>query len=316
MVNKSEFEEKLREELRMKANEAGVSDEVFSKIIKQIEEDERVGRIRQKKIIGNSITKRLAAVSLCCILTIVGMSFAFPEEVKAAAVKAVDTLKTIFVLDKSGDEYKIVEKNAEDYEITYNYCTTSYLSDEELTYKMGFKVNFPLKLNYGFTYADKAEGLFHNKKLSLETHKKIEADMIKAISDDEAFDRLKEYGLYRDVFATYIKADNKIFIELQASDSPDKTKEEAINIIISTKVGDADASWVESYYPEYKFIMENGIGKSDLYEKPERVIKSHSLVWVSNGVRYILSMYKDFDLTMEEAVKIAESFMAGGAELR
>lgn len=89
-------------------------------------------------------------------------------------------------------------------------------------------------------------------------------------------------------------------------------------IVKVTKVGNSDAVWVEEVYPDYAINKKHKIGTFDgepdydYSAKPKNLIKTHFLIWGSNGVRYELdSVDQGFELSMKDAVKMAESFMEG-----
>ena len=308
MVNKLNFEDKIKQELTTKAGEAEISEEMLFKIINRIENNNEGNRSMLKDKIQKMMMRKWIAASLCIVLIMGGVMFTFSGEVRAATLDVVNTIKTIFVLDKSQGEYKIVEKTSEDVIFTPVCSKTTKLSDEELSIKMGFEITFPKTLYGEYKLDNKAEAVGINKKVSLETSNQIQSNMFKAIDDEEAMNSLSQYNAYRYIFGTYINNDgNTIFIGVWPLDGPaagDKST------AIETAVGGAKAFWIEEVYPNYRHIDENGVGQSDLYTKPNGIARKHILSWDVNGVRYHISTYQQLELTMEEAVKIAESFMS------
>lgn len=310
MISKWNLDDRIKQELTLKANTINPSDEMLWKIIKRIEND----KIEDKSMLNDSLSKiimkRWIAISLCGILIFSGMLLAFSVEARAIALDAVNTIKTIFVLEKLEGKYEIVEKSSTDEILTPILSRGSQLSDAELTAKMGFTIRFPETLYGEYRYINKAEAVGVSKPVNADVRKQIEWDMIKATYDADVFNNLTDYEPYRNVFATYMsKKGNILFISIESSEVP--LKDEATSITVETKVGGVNAAWVEEAYPNYKSIYENGIGKSDLYTKPEGISKIHYLTWTVNGVRYQLSTNTEWELTMEESVKIAESFMKG-----
>lgn len=311
MVYKSDFENRVKHELNEKAEEVAPTDEMLREIICRIEDCEGGKDYMLKGRFSNIMTKKFVTVALCGVLAFGGMAFTFSEEVRAATL---DQLKSIFILDKSDGEYNITEVTTSEKLFTPICSQTSWLSDEELSAKLGFKVYFPEKLYGDFKYEHKAEAVGIRKVVSAEAMNQLEMNMHMAIKDDDSFKSLSEYDPYRGVFATYIKKDGStIFINKKAAEDTSEFKytsyERGNKIIKETKVGKAKAAWLESVYPDYTSIIENGIGKSDIYSKPNGIVTNHSLTWVYDGVEYYLSTYQDFELSMKEAVKIAKSFM-------
>jgi hypothetical protein len=262
-----------------------------------------------KDKIQNMMMRKWIAASLCAVLIMGGVMFTFSEEVRAATLDVVNSIKTIFVLDKSQGEYTIVEKTSEDVIFTPVCSKTTKLSDAELSTKMGFELTFPRMLYGEYKLDNKAESVGINKEVSLETLDKLQSDMFKAIDDEEAMKSLSQYNPYRYIFGTYINNDgNIIFIGMWPLDGPAAPGNKST--AIETAVGDVKAVWLEEVYPNYRHIDENGIGQSDLYTKPSGIVRNHILTWDANWVRYRISTYRQLELTMEEAVKIAESFMS------
>jgi len=131
--------------------------------------------------------------------------------------------------------------------------------------------------------------------------------MIKAIDDIVAFNKLGNYNPYRRVFGIYGNSEGKICINIWDEKSPMKFDE--LNTVEQTKIGDIEASWIEEVHPNYVDTTINGVVKSSIYDRPKGITKKHGLTWTDNGVRYYLISHKQSEFTMEEAIKIAESFM-------
>ena len=315
MVYKSNFENKVKHGLIQKAEEVESSNKVFSHILNRIEDYEGGNSYMLKDRVSSFITKKVITVTLCGVLAFGGIAYLFSEEVRAATLDAINQIKTVFILDKSEGDYSIIELTEKEKVFTPIIAQTSWLSDEELTKKMGFNVYFPETLYRNFKYEGKAESVGIRMEISAETMTRLEINMLSAISDEEAFNSIKEYKPYRYVFATYISEDgDTIFINMKASEDNSEFKytsfEKGSKIIKDTKVGKARAAWLETVSLDYPKITRNGMGTSDIYEKPKNIVKNYSLTWVLGGVEYYLSTYQDFELNMKDAVKIAESFMA------
>lgn len=311
MVNNLNFEDRIRKELTSRASEVEISDLMLNSITYRIENDNGGDRSMLKDKFQSVIMRKWIVISLAAVLVICGAMFTFSSDVRAATISVMDKIKTIFVLEESQGEYKIVETTSEDPIFSLACSRTTRLRDEELASKMGFNFTFPKTLSGGYNYEHKSEGVGINKIVSAETSEKLQSDMLKAIDDESAFNSLSEYNPYRTIDAAYKKEGNVIFISLLPSDAM-ILEQSGRNIPtdIETSVGDAKALWIEVRYPNYKHISENGVGQSDLYTKPDGILMEHRLIWDYNGVRYSIGTYLQFELTMEETVKIAEAFMA------
>ncbi len=297
----------IKKDLIEKASEVKLPDEMISKMMNRIE-NKGGNHNMLKDRIHNTMMKKWVVVSICGILATTAMMYTFSEKAWALALDAVGTIKTIFVLEKSGKEYKIVEKSATDPLISPTYVRTSKLSDEEISKKLGFTVTFPEKLYGEYKHRDKGEGVGIQSQISEEMMRQLESVMIDAIDDDTAFNGLSEYKPYRFAFANYI--DNKNHhICISIHDAEASVPIENYSTVVKTKIGNKDAIWTEMIFPDYEHIMENGVGRSNLFQKPESIVKMNYLIWESNGVRYTINDVKGQELLMKEAVKIAESFM-------
>lgn len=310
MVNKLDFEDRIKQELTAKAKEVEISDFMFNKIKNRIETDTKGNKEILKYKFHGVIMRQWVVISLTLLLAIGGVMFTFSSDIRAATLAVVDKIRTIFVLEEFQGEYKIVEKTTKDKMFAPVCCKTTMLSDAEIASKIGFELTFPEKLSGGYKLCDKAEEVGINKIVSEETIEKLESDMIKAINDEKIFDSLSQYNPYRDVFAVYSKDGNDMFISMRSLDAI--TVEQGyrdISTAIETSVGDTKALWIEVTHANYRHISENGVGKSDLYTKPDGITKKHILTWDYNGVTYEISTCLESELTMDEALKLAEDFM-------
>lgn len=309
MHRKINLENVIRRELEMKAYEVEISDKVFSRIINRIESYEGGSANMLKDRISNFVMKSRLAVSLCLALALVAAVCTFSDGARAAALNVVNAVKTVFVVDKVDGEYKLVEKPAD-----YPYCTPivsrgTTLNDKELSDKYGFNVFFPETLYGEYKRESNAELVGIKMKVNEKTMRQLQKDMFEAIDNDAAFEKLREYKPYRMLSSFYVNNNNynRIFIDMWASDASEKI-EDGGNVI-KTKVGDADADWIDSVYPDYSNMAEGGMTIEDTNTIPEGIVKSHALTWYSEGIMYYIGTVKGTELAMEDAVKIAESFM-------
>jgi hypothetical protein len=309
MANKEWLEELVTQDLQRKASEVQPSDEMLSRMMGRIKADGGGNSSRIKYRIPSFHIRRWIVVTVCSAFILMGIMFTLSEDVRAATLEAIDTLKSIFVIDRSENgEYAIVEKAADDFLTSFSVCNTTYLSDEELTRKMGFHVYFPEKLNDEFKLMERVEGVGIREQVSLEVIEQMETTQLKAINDAAVFDSLAEYNPFRDVFAIYEgEKGTMLFIGMEKEVFPPIFDKNSISF--ETTIGGKSALWIETVRPDYKSISSNGIGKADLYTKPDKMLKDYYLVWNSDGIKYELSTSDDLVLTMEEAVELAETFM-------
>ena len=310
MLNKLNFEDRVKHELTTKAKEVEVSDLIFNRITNRIESDTGNRSLLKVKF-QRTMMRKWIPVSLAAVLIIGGVMFTFSPEVRATTLGVINTIKTIFVLEKSQGEYKIVEKTTEEAIFTPSCGGTTTLSDAELSIKMGFNLTFPETLYGEYKLERKSDGMGIKKKVSEEIYQQIRLDMNKAIEDEAAFNSLSQYGPYRNVYAFYNKEGNTIAIGMVPLDGPTPEESGYISTTIETSVRGTKAVWIELLLPIYNRVKGDGVlSKPDMYTMPNGVSTNYILTWDYNGVRYDISTILQSELAMEEAVKIAESFMA------
>jgi hypothetical protein len=313
MVKKLDLENCIRYDLARKADEVNATDQMLVNVLERIDSGEESKMKIIDYIISNMSLKRWVAVSLCGILVLTGMVFTFSVDARAAAINSI---KTIFLLDKVDGDFKLVKKSTADNVLGEGYGTYTNQSDVELTEKLGFNVLFPPALYGDFKYLHKGEDVNLIEKVNQETSKQLQATLYKAINAENAFNSLKKYKPYRSVGAIYKNnAEDFVFITMQSKDIGALPGYGEINAATETKAGDVDASWLEVVTPDYQTTNEKGYLQNDISAKPKGIKKIHYLTWAFGEAKYFLCKYDDAKLTMEDAVKLAESFMEGQKEM-
>lgn len=251
--------------------------------------------------------KKTATVSICSLLCATAILIGSSSTVRAATLSALDSIKSIFVVEGTGKDAKIVQKStSEDLFITSNGQNT-LKSDAELGKILGYKIKYPNKLAGGFELQCRALHVVLGKKLSYDSIPQIMPPFGKAVENQEEFSKLADYLPFRTVSGSYKKGDTNIIIFAEperqinaAYDSPEKEEEKE-----EIEIGDIKGFWCEFKYPEYPYKD----GKSDMSVKP--VLKdTSSLYWINNGIRYSLSTLIGDDFTKEEAIRLATEFQA------
>lgn len=247
--------------------------------------------------------KKTATVSICSLLCATAILIGSSSKVRAATLSALDSIKSIFVVEGTGKDAKIVQKStSEDIFITSNGQNT-LKSDAELGKILGYKIKYPNKLAGGFELQCRALHVVLGKKLSYDSIPQIMPPFGKAVEKQEEFSKLADYSPFRTVSGSYKKGDTHISIfaepEEQLSAAYNSPEKEEVEI------GEIKGFWYEFIYPEYPYKN----GTSDMSVKP--VLKdTFSLYWVNNGIRYSLSPLVGDKLSKEEAIKIASDFQA------
>jgi len=312
MENKQDFEERIRMELKLKGNEVSPSDELYSKIINDVINNKKGSFEMLKNRIINIGSKRLVAAILCALMILSIVSFSTSENVKAFATETINHIKTIFVLDGTNTDYKVVEKPADTTFIWLSTSKDTKLSDNELTKKVGFQVSFPEVLCSDMKLTDKCELIYLNK-ITYEDSQKLQPNILKAINDETVFNSLNTYEPARGVGALYTNDKSELFI----SNAP--ISAEIKNLLSSSKLTKVDLNgtlgyWAEIPVPSYSLIEQNAITQQDITKQPKDIKTSHMFFWSSNKVYYTIAFLPDKELSMDETVAIAKSFIDQSAK--
>jgi hypothetical protein len=307
MKNKQDFEERIRTELKLKGNELSPSDELYSRIINGVINDKKGSFKLLKSRILNIGSKRLATAILCALIILSIVSFSTSNNLKAFATETINRIKTIFVLDATNTDYKLVEKPADTTFISSSASKDTLLSDHELSKKVGFQVFFPKVLCNDMKLTDKFEVISINK-ITYEDSQKVKPNMLKAIDDDTMFNTLTAYKPTRGVGAQYINDKSQLSI----SNTPISV--EINNELLSSPSTKVDLNgtlgyWFEVPIPSYPLVKQNDITQNDMTKQPKDIKTAHALFWSSNGICYSITFLSDKELPMDETVAIAKSFI-------
>jgi len=307
MENKQDFEERIRKELKLKGNELCPSDELYSRIINDVINNDKGRFIMFKNRILNIGSKKLATAILCALIILSTISFSTSNNLKAFATETINRIKTIFVLDTTNTDYKLVEKPAGTTFISSSTSKGTILSDNELSKKVGFQVFFPKVLCNDMKLTDKSEVISINK-ITYEDSQKVQPNMLKAIDDETVFNTLAAYEPTRGVGAQYINDKSQLFI----SNKP--TSVEINKLLLSSPSTKVDLNgtvgyWFEVPSPSYPLIKQNDITQNDMTKQPKDIKTAHALFWSSNGICYSITFLSDKELPMDETVAIAKSFI-------
>lgn len=305
MENKQDFEERIRSDLKIKGNEISPSDELYSKIIDDFlyNKGGKFKMFKNKFIYINK--KRLLVATLCIAIAI---SFETSSNLRAFATETVNKIKTIFIVEGTDKNYKVSEQPADKPIFSTGHSKITNLNDDELSKKVGFKISFPKFLCNGFNLISKYEFVMLNK-LSYENIPKVRNNISKAIDDVEVFKSLAEYNPSRAVSADYIKDD--VDISIFATPNINEFKSQ----ISSAKYTKVNLNGLEGYWlglpvPTYPTIKQGEQFENDMSQNPNEIKIAHTLLWLSNGVCYQMVFSPDKELSMDQTVAIAKSFIS------
>jgi hypothetical protein len=304
MENKQDFEERIRKNLNLIGNELCPSDELYSRIMNDVVNSKKGNFTMFKNRISNIGGKKLSIAILCAFMILSIVSFSTSNNLKAFATETINHIKTIFVLDEKSN---VVEKAADTTFIGVTTGKDTLLSDNELTKKVGFQVFFPKNLYSGMKLTNKNE-LINLNKITFEDSQRVQPNMLKAIDDKAVFNSLTSYEPTRGVGAEYVNDKTQLFISIGPVSSEIK------NLLSSYTSAKVDLNgtlgyWCEVPIPSYPLIKQSEIMQQDMSKKPNTIKTLHPFIWCSNGVSYLITFLPDKELSMDETVAIAKSFI-------
>jgi hypothetical protein len=303
MAKKESLDELIKRALELSTDNVQISPDILGRLKSSLAAPEKI--IFRKPSNGWNVRKKLG-LALGVILMISVICCTLSKDTRAMAATALKMVKAIFVLENEGKGYRVVKQQVEKVNLFHSVCETTQLTDIEIAEKVGYKVSFPKSLAYGYTLKDKALRVSLNKMVNYNTAEALNQRLSRAIEDDREFRKLSAFKPHREISGTYKNRQAAtIFINISRS----WPKEALSGKTVTIATGKIEANWMESPFPVYPIKKENGIKSADMTKKPADIIITHSLYWEYGGLGYYLCSFYTNDLTLDEAVKIAESFI-------
>ncbi|WP_241395527.1 hypothetical protein [Clostridium beijerinckii] len=192
-------------------------------------------------------------------------------------------MKTIFLLDKSGNIIEKSEDEAVD-DVTVGGFEITDKNKNEIEGKFGFEFNFPKKVgNFSITeiagYPVSPVAMMTVKDLKYKDEENSLDKFRKAVGDDQIFNELsKDYKIIRNICESYEDSEkHKFFIYLSKF-----SEDSEMNSVKETTIDNIKCRVLEENRAKYE-RSENG---DDVTKKPISVNKIYYMVWDYNGVSY------------------------------
>jgi Sigma-70 region 2 len=222
------------------------------------------------------------------------MVVTFSQEAKVVAAQGVDSIKTIFVVEKKDGHYFTVIKPIRKFQLSQGLSKKLFgVDDSSLGQKVGFKVAFPDTLD-GYQLEFKAIGVKLDRKLDVDAFSQLGDRIQKAFDDDRVLESLKVYDAHRYSGACYRKGDTVIGIYVMS-----RTYRIIHNVIKNVTFQSCKGFWLE--HPRNQYFKDKNTEVKNLQVR-------HSLFWVKNGRGFYLRSEGETDLTYHEAIQIADLF--------
>jgi hypothetical protein len=303
------FDNIVKEALNQEANEYTYLEGIFQNIKKEVIKDkEKSTWIRNNSWISTN-NRKIISTTLGCILIAFVLLFTFSGNIRSLAA---DTIERIFVLAQAGNDTKVVDKPMDEVDFTYCCSNRTFLSENELEQKLGYSVHFPEILYGDYKLEDKSLNVSLGKKIKRAVYQDQDIEMImgKALEDDSELKKLMEYDAYRSISASYRNQNGSrisIYIEpMQEANRIDEIKK--YYSVEDVDINNLNGIWVKYKYPEYEEKIENDVIIIDRSKPPVNIIDTYSLRWETEDVSYHMEAFKNHNISIKKAIKIAESF--------
>ena len=254
--------------------------------------------MEKKKYFSIKNIRKAVLVPICCSLFAIVGVFSFSPGARAAAQEA---LKTIFLLDKSGNIIERSEDEAVD-DVTVGGFEITDKNKNEIEGKFGFEFDFPEEVgNFSITeiagYPVSPVAMMTVKDLKYKDEENSLDKFRKAVGDDKIFNELsKEYKIKRNICESYEDSEkHKFFIYLSKFSEDSET-----NSVKETTIDNIKCRVLEKNKAKYE-RSENG---DDVTKKPISVDKVYYITWDYNGVNYRIYIGKD-----SEDINVGKQFV-------
>jgi len=287
-----EFDNRIKRELINKVDEVQFSQGIFFRVLAGVEQK----RSYNYYFLG---MKKYTLAAICVLFLIIGTTFTFSPDVRAVASGVVQSVRTVFVLNKDD---QVVERPANQVFVTPACSLNTQLSDAELSKKIGLHFSFPPTINGDFNMQRKAEAVCFASPIDYETFINLQNKTEEAINNQDAFNSLKQYKPYHSVGAVYQNPSGlTVGLVIHESSVPLSTENMKITETMQTQVNYIDAKWIGLSYPDNS--------QQDLTQKPQGMISTHLLMWSANNATYEIIPINNTHLSMEQTLSLAEAFM-------
>lgn len=256
--------------------------------------------------------KKTVVISMCCLMCLTTILLSSSSTVRAAAMGAIDSIKSIFVVEGWGNDIKIVRKPVTEIKSPVSVFSITSLNDSEIEKLIGYKVLFPENLSDNFKLANRCITLSLKTDISYNSAPEVKSQMEKAIYNQKEFKNLSVYSPYRAI-SSYYKCNEPKGFNLIINCWPIPTGVENYSDKEEVKVGNSKGYWLNINYPEYPQSNVNGNLQSDLTTPPTIKNDCYMLSWSKNKLYYSIYIFEKSNplrISKEEAIKIAEEFQA------
>lgn len=257
---------------------------------------------------------RVSIVTTCLIALLFTSMIVASPKARSAALEAYNSLKTIFVIEKVGDEYITVEK-PEDIESAFENLGGITLDDnkreafEKIT---GFKLHFPQRVGEYYNrryYPNGGITVYNINRKDLEQNRDR---FLEAILNEKTYSKLSKFDMRRWVYTTYTDKMGKGFNLYIGKHTPQYFGSNN-RVLKKFDIDGVDCEIIESTRALYSWKTEGDWRVEDMTKEP-KIVKLYYLVWDYDGVQYSIITpgvpgTKEKDLDEEKAIGFAKAYI-------
>lgn len=302
MNNKDYLDDVLKSVINDSVSNIETSRDIFNEAWNKKEKE-----MSKRKYFSMEYIKKVALVPACCVaFALIGV-FTFSP---GARVAAQEVLRTIFILDKSGN---IVEK-AEDQVVDPDYNVGGVMiTDEnkaEMEKKLGFSFNFPEKIGEYSTESVKDYSIppivgISAKDMKYKDEEELREKFMKAIEDDKTFEELsKDYNIKRNISSSYVdNQGHKFYLYLSKYSEDSK-----MNFVKDVNINNIKCRILEKTMAQYDMKKGDDFLSTDMTKEPTSVDKVYYMEWNYDGVDYRIYIGKNSS-NIDAAVEFAKEYI-------
>lgn len=274
-------------------------------------------RKNEKSIENNKFTirpiARVSIVTACLITFIFTTMLVASPNARSIAIEVYNSLRTIFVVEKVGEEYVAIEKS-EDIKYEFENLGSVTIDDAKRPHfedMLGFKFHFPKKIeqydNRQF-YPSAGITIYNVKLRDIE---RFRDKFLEAIGDEQTYSKLSDFNMRRWVCSKYTDQMGKGFSFYMGKHIP-KYFGSNMKVIKKFDIDGVDCEIIESTRAMHPWKSEGDYRFEDMTGEPEEIIKLYYLVWDYDGIRYSITPagnpgIEEFD--EERAIRFAKSYI-------
>jgi hypothetical protein len=248
--------------------------------------------------------KKVSIATCCCLFLSFATVLSISPNARTFAAEKLNEIRSIFLIEKVGDEYKVVEKT-EEVKIPYWNIGDIVGQYNEAKFKRLLGINFYLPDTVGksFNRGDINSGITIFD-IALKDQEAYYDEFFKAILDENAYKGLENFKMRRSISARYSDNEGNLLI-FYISKLRDESK---MKVIKEFNIEGIQCKLVQLPLARYTHTIKGNTTNDDVTKEPIEVELAQYLVWTYNDIPYsIISMHSELDV--DTALNFAKSYI-------